>query len=48
MGGSVAGIETDKNGKIEYRTTYEATKGRLKQMITRHDLIYMGHKEVAT
>ncbi|WDL74024.1 hypothetical protein IP362_05030 [Helicobacter winghamensis] len=44
----IVSISIAKNGKIEYRTTYEATKGRLKQMITRHDLIYMGHKEVAT
>ncbi|STO96242.1 PBECR2 nuclease fold domain-containing protein [Helicobacter canis] len=44
----IVSISIAKNGKIEYKTTYEATKGRLKQMIMQHDLIYMGHKEVAT
>ena len=34
-------ISVDKNGKIEYRTSYEASNTRLKQMIKMHELAYL-------
>lgn len=34
-------ISVDKNGKIEYRTSYEASNTRLKQMIKIHELAYL-------
>lgn len=34
-------ISVDKNGKIEYRTSYEASNARLKQMIKIHELVYL-------
>ncbi len=44
----ITSIAVKRDGSLEYATSYNATDNRLKQMITRHDLIYIGHKEVAT